>query len=293
MANLLDKYKNYITFFILLFFLIVLKTANPSFVKAISFLSFDLYQKIIPLKKESSEVVIVDINEKSLEKFGQFPWNRSIFAKIIENINTAEPKAIGFDIFFSEKDKQSPEEIIKSYNLIPTDVIKIQNIRGHDEIFREQLEKSNSVIAVLGSNVSSHGSYDRSAKAKFFSKGGDPKEFTFSYPYSIGSLEKLEKSAKGLGAISFLDQTDGIVRSLPLILRFNNKLYPTMGLEMIRVGSKQKNIFIELDEIGIKKLSVRPLKISSDPNSVFWIRYKQSQKDQYISASSFYDEKFE
>ena len=293
MANLLDKYKNYITFFILLFFLIGLKTANPSFVKAISFLSFDLYQKIIPLKKESSEVVIVDINEKSLEKFGQFPWSRSIFAKIIENINTAEPKAIGFDIFFSEKDKQSPEEIIKSYNLIPTDVAEIQNIRGHDEIFSEQLEKSNSVIAVLGSNVSSHGSYDRSAKAKFFSKGGDPKEFTFSYPYSIGSLEKLEKSAKGLGAISFLDQMDGIVRSLPLILRFNNKLYPTMGLEMIRVGSKQKNIFIELDEVGIKKLSVRPLKISSDPNSVFWIRYKQSQKDQYISASSVYDEKFE
>ena len=293
MANLLDKYKNYITFFILLFFLIGLKTANPSFVKAISFLSFDLYQKIIPLKKESSEVVIVDINEKSLEKFGQFPWSRSIFAKIIENINPAKPKAIGFDIFFSEKDKQSPEEIIKSYNLVPTDVTEIQNIRGHDEIFREQLEKSNSVIAVLGSNVSSHGSYDRSAKAKFFSKGGDPKEFTFSYPYSIGSLEKLEKSAKGLGAISFLDQTDGIVRSLPLILRLNNKLYPTMGLEMIRVGSKQKNIFIELDEVGIKKLSVRPLKISSDPNSVFWIRYKQSQKDQYISASSVYDEKFE
>ena len=293
MANLLDKYKNYITFFILLFFLIGLKTANPSFVKAISFLSFDLYQKIIPLKKESSEVVIVDINEKSLEKFGQFPWSRSIFAKIIENINTAKPKAIGFDIFFSEKDKLSPEEIIKSYNLVPTDVTEIQNIRGHDEIFREQLEKSNSVIAVLGSNVSSHGSYDRSAKAKFFSKGGDPKEFTFSYPYSIGSLEKLEKSAKGLGAISFLDQMDGIVRSLPLILRFNNKLYPTMGLEMIRVGSKQKNIFVELDEVGIKKLNVRPFKISSDPNGLIWIRYKQSQKDQYISASSVYDEKFE
>ena len=87
MPNLFDKYKNYITFFILLFFLIGLKTLNPSFVKAISFLSFDLYQKTFPLKKGSSEVVIIDIDEKSLEKFGQFPWNRSIFAKIIENVN--------------------------------------------------------------------------------------------------------------------------------------------------------------------------------------------------------------
>ena len=253
MRNLLYKYKNYTTLFILLFLLIALKTANPSFVKAISFLSFDLYQKIFPLKKESSEVVIIDIDEKSLKKFGQFPWNRSVFARIIENVNTAEPKAIGFDVFFSEKDKQSPEEIIKSYNLIPTDVNQIQKIKGHDEILREALERSNSVIAVLGSNVSSHGTYDRSAKAKFLSKGGDPKEFTFSFPYSIGSLEQLEKSAKGLGSISFLDQTDGIIRSLPLILRFANKLYPTMGLEMIRVGSKQKNIFVELDEVVIKK----------------------------------------
>ena len=293
MRNLIYKYKNYKTLFILLFLLIALKTVNPGFVKAISFLSFDLYQKIFPLKKESSEVVIIDIDEKSLKKFGQFPWNRSVFARIIENVNTAEPKAIGFDVFFSEKDKQSPEEIIKSYNLIPTDVTQIQKIKGHDEILREELERSNSVIAVLGSNVSSHGTYDRSAKAKFISKGGDPKEFTFSFPYSIGSLEKLEKSAKGLGSISFLDQTDGIIRSLPLILRFANKLYPTMGLEMIRVGSKQKNIFIELDEVGIKKVSARPFKISSDPNGLFWIRYKQSQKSQYISASSVYEKKFE
>ena len=293
MRNLLYKYKNYTTLFILLFLLIALKTANPSFVKAISFLSFDLYQKIFPLKKESSEVVIIDIDEKSLKKFGQFPWNRSVFARIIENVNTAEPKAIGFDVFFSEKDKQSPEEIIKSYNLIPTDVNQIQKIKGHDEILREALERSNSVIAVLGSNVSSHGTYDRSAKAKFLSKGGDPKEFTFSFPYSIGSLEKLEKSAKGLGSISFLDQTDGIIRSLPLILRFANKLYPTMGLEMIRVGSKQKNIFVELDDVGIKKVNSRPFKISSDPNGLFWIRYKQSQKSQYISASSVYEKKFE
>ena len=293
MRNLLYKYKNYTTLFILLFLLIALKTANPSFVKAISFLSFDLYQKIFPLKKESSEVVIIDIDEKSLKKFGQFPWNRSVFARIIENVNTAEPKAIGFDVFFSEKDKQSPEEIIKSYNLIPTDVTQIQKIKGHDEILREELERSNSVIAVLGSNVSSHGTYDRSAKAKFISKGGDPKEFTFSFPYSIGSLEQLEKSAKGLGSISFLDQTDGIIRSLPLILRFANKLYPTMGLEMIRVGSKQKNIFVELDEVGIKKISARPFKISTDPNGLFWIRYKQSQKGQYISASSVYENKFE
>ena len=204
MRSLLLKYKNYLIFFVLLILLIALKILNPSFIKSISFISFDLYQKTFPLVKQDSNVVIIDIDEKSLGKFGQFPWSRSVFAKIIENVKVSEPKAIGFDIFFSEKDKQSPDEIIKAYNLIPTDVSELQNIKGHDEIFREQLENSKSVIAVLGSSVPSHGTHDRSAKARFLSKGGDPKNFTYAYPYSIGSLEKLEKSVKGLGSISFL-----------------------------------------------------------------------------------------
>ncbi len=293
MQTLFLKYQNYLIFLILLILLIALKIANPSFVKSISYLSFDLYQKVFPLKKNETNVIIIDIDEKSLGKFGQFPWSRSVFAKIIEKVNTTKPKAIGFDVFFTEKDKQSPEEIIKSYNLIPTDVSELQNIKGHDEIFREQLEKSKSVTAVLGSNVPSHSNYDRSAKAKFLSKGGDPKQFTYSYPYSIGSLEQLEKSVKGLGSISFLDQTDGIIRSLPLIVRFKNKLYPTMGLEMIRVGTNQKNLYVEMNEVGINRISSRPYKVSSDPNGIIWIRYKNSLKSQYISASSVFDGKFD
>ncbi len=293
MRALLQKYTNYLIFFILLILLIALKVVNPSFVKSISFLSFDLYQKVFPLKKDDSNVVIIDIDEKSLGKFGQFPWSRSIFAKIIEKVNSAEPKAIGFDVFFTEKDKQSPEEIIKAYNLVPTDVLNLQNIKGHDEIFGEALANSNSVIAVLGSNVPSHSNYERSSKARFLSKGGNPKNFTYTFPYSIGSLEKLEKSAKGLGSISFLDQSDGIIRSIPLLVRLNEKLFPTMGLEMLRVGEKQKNLFVELNEVGISKISSRPHKIISDPNGIIWIRYKKKQKDQYISASSVFDGKFE
>ena len=274
-------------------FLIALKIVNPSFIKSISYLSFDLYQKVFPLEKRETDVIIIDIDEKSLGKFGQFPWSRSVFAKIIENVNTSNPKAIGFDVFFSEKDKQSPEEIIKAYNLIPTDISDLQNIKGHDEIFREQLEKSKSVIAVLGSSVPSHSTHDRSPKARFLSKGGDPKNFTYAYPYSIGSLEKLEKSAKGLGSISFLDQTDGIIRSLPLVVRLQNKLYPTMGLEMVRIGSNQKNLYLEMNEIGINRISSRPHKINSDPNGIIWIRYKNSLKSQYISAGSVFDGKFD
>ena len=286
------KYLNYVVFLNILILLIALKVINPSFIKSVSYLSFDLYQKVF-VEEKDSEVIIIDIDESSLGKFGQFPWSRSVFAKILDQLNTSNPKAIGFDIFFTEKDKQSPEEIIKSYDLIPNDISALQKLKGHDDLFAEKLKESKSITAVLGSNVPSHTNYDRKAKARFLSKGGDPKNFTYSYPYSIGSLEKLEKNVKGLGSISFLDQSDGIIRSLPLLVRFNEKLYPTMGLEMVRVGSKQKNIYVELNEVGIKRISARPYKIESDPNGIIWIKYKKSQKKQFISAGDVYDGKFE
>ena len=292
MKPFLQKYSNYFTFLVVLLLLILLKIVNPSFIKSVSYLSFDLYQKVFAEKKDS-DVLIIDIDENSLGKFGQFPWNRTVFAKILDQVNTSDPKAIGFDIFFTEKDKQSPDEIIKSYNLVPDNVKKLLELKSPDDIFSEKLKQSKSVIAVLGSAVPSHSNYDRKAKAKFLSKGGDPKQFTYKYPYSIGSLEKLEKDVKGLGSISFLDQLDGIIRSLPLIVQFDKKLYPTMGLEMIRVGEKQKNIYVELNEVGIERISSRPHKILSDPNGIIWIKYKKSDKKQYISAGDVYDGKFQ
>ena len=57
-----------------------------------------------------------------------------------------------------------------------------------------------------------------------------------------------------------------------------------MGLEMVRVGSKQKNIYVELNEVGIKRISARPYKVDSDPNGIIWIKYKRSNKDQFISC---------
>ena len=291
MSIFLKKNTNYLIFSFILIILIVIKIANPSLIKSVSYLSFDLYQKVFAQEVET-DVVIVDIDEKSLGKFGQFPWNRNIFAKILDQLNSSLPKAVGFDIFFTEKDKQAPEAIIKSYNLIPSDVADLQKLKSPDELFSEKLKDTKSVIAVLGSNVPSHSNYNRKSKARFLSKGGDPKQFTYSYPYSIGSLELLEKNVKGLGSISFLDQLDGIIRSLPLIVQFNKKIYPTMGLEMVRVGSKQKNIYVELNEVGITRISARPHKIDTDPNGIIWIKYKKPDKKQYISSSDVYEGNF-
>ena len=110
MKNLLLKHKNNSIFLLILILLICLKFINPSFIKSISFISFDLYQKAFPLKKEKSNVVIIDIDEQSLGKFGQFPWNRTIFAKIIKKVDSFKPKSIAFDVFSLNETNNRPKK---------------------------------------------------------------------------------------------------------------------------------------------------------------------------------------
>ena len=108
-----EKYINYISFSVIILILIFVRLQNPEFVKSISNISFDSYQKIFKFDERRDNLVIVDIDEPSLAKFGQFPWSRNVFSEILENINQDNPKSVGFDIFFSEKDKHPQKKLLK------------------------------------------------------------------------------------------------------------------------------------------------------------------------------------
>ena len=289
-----EKNLNYISFSIILLILIIVRIQNPEFVKSISSISFDSYQKIFKYNEKQNDIVIVDIDEPSLAKFGQFPWGRNIFSKILENINKEDPKSVGFDIFFSEKDKQSPEEIIKTYSIEDTDIKNaLQSIEGHDEKFQKTLKETKSVLAVFGSLVPTKGTYNRKGKARIFAKGGNVKNYVYNYKYSLGSIPILEKNSKGLGSINYITQSDAVVRSLPLIMVFNDKLFPSFGLEMIRVGEKKRSIITNLNDNGIKNISIKPYVFNTDKNSLIWVKYNRSINNNYISAEKVFDNNFD
>jgi len=291
---LIEKNLNYISFSIILLILIFVRIHNPEFVKSISNISFDSYQKIFKYNDKQDNIVIVDIDEPSLAKFGQFPWSRNIFSKILENINKDKPKSIGFDIFFSEKDKQSPKEIIKTYS-IEDEYTKnvLQSIEGHDEKFQKTLKETKSVLAVFGSLVPTKGTFERRGKARFFAKGGNVKNFVYNYKYSLGSIPILEKNSKGLGSINYITQSDAVVRSLPLIMVFDEKLFPSFGLEMIRVGEKKRSIITKLNDNGIKNISIKPYVFNTDKNSLIWVKYNRSINNNFISAEKVFENNFE
>ena len=290
----IDKNLNYISFTIILLILIIIRIQNPEFVKSISSISFDSYQKIFKYNEKQDDIIIVDIDEPSLAKFGQFPWGRNVFSKILENINKENPKSIGFDIFFSEKDKQSPEEIIKIYSIEDVNIKNaLQSIEGHDEKFQKTLKETKSVLAVFGSLVPTKGTYNRKGKARIFAKGGNVKNYVYNYKYSLGSIPILEKNSKGLGSINYITQSDAVVRSLPLIMVFNDKLFPSFGLEMIRIGEKKRSIITNLNDNGIKNISIKPYVFNTDKNSLIWVKYNRSINNNYISAEKVFGNNFD
>jgi len=105
------KNKKLISLALLLIFFITLKVINPSIVQKISFINYDFYQKVFN-RGEVTDVTIIDIDEKSLAKIGQFPWRRDIYSKILYNLNQYNPSVVAFDIVFSEEDKQNPKYLL-------------------------------------------------------------------------------------------------------------------------------------------------------------------------------------
>ena len=107
----MKNFKKYSGIFLLIIFLII-KFQDSNFVKKIENISYDFFQSIFTVDTDFNNVVIVDIDEKSIGEIGQFPWRRDIFAKLINKLNTLDASIISFDIFFSEEDKQNPKKIL-------------------------------------------------------------------------------------------------------------------------------------------------------------------------------------
>ena len=263
---------------LLLFFLVLIKIQDSDFVRKIENISYDAYQSLFIEKNNFEEVVIIDIDEKSIGEIGQFPWRRDVFADLIQKLNQYGVSVITFDVFFSEEDKQNPKKILEEFN------IKNDTVFDSDQKFLESIQSSKVVLPVLG-DISIYNK-DNSSKPKtnIISKGGDPSNYIYSFKNKITSLEKFNNAAKGVGTISYLDSPDAVLRSVPLFLKIGNDIWPALSLETLRVLHGHKNILINSDQTGINLIKTRKYQIEPDRNAIVYINYKQFDKENYISA---------
>ncbi|HET8731091.1 MAG TPA: CHASE2 domain-containing protein [Moraxellaceae bacterium] len=76
--------------------------------------TFDLMLRLrVNVPKPDPDIVIVDIDEKSLAAmsadYGRWPWPRQVLAEFLEKVNAQQPKAVVFDVLFSDPDIQNPD----------------------------------------------------------------------------------------------------------------------------------------------------------------------------------------
>ena len=274
--------KKYIYIITLFLFLIIIKIVNPSLVQKISFINYDFYQKVFN-RGEVENVTIVDIDEKSIAKIGQFPWRRDIYSKILNNLNQFNPSAIAFDIVFSEEDKQNPQDLLLKLQKESDQVISA-NVLNTNKIFIDSISKSKVILPVLGEPNDNFVENNSKPKLKIITKGENAKNFLYSYKNKIISLEEINNAASGIGAISLIPNIDGIIRNIPLLYNIDNQIWPSLALEAIRIATNQKNLLVQSDKSGISVIKTRKDVFPGDQNGIINIKYNKFDKENYISA---------
>tara|TARA_A100000164_G_scaffold196290_1_gene174089 strand:- start:143 stop:2146 length:2004 start_codon:yes stop_codon:yes gene_type:complete len=274
--------KKYIYIIILFLFLIIIKIVNPSLVQKISFINYDFYQKVFN-RGEVQNVTIVDIDEKSIAKIGQFPWRRDIYSKILNNLNQFNPSAIAFDIVFSEEDKQNPQDLLLKLQK-ESDQLISANVLNTNKIFIDSISKSKVILPVLGEPNDNFVENNSKPKLKIITKGENAKNFLYSYKNKIISLEEINNAASGIGAISLIPNIDGIIRNIPLLYNIDNQIWPSLALEAIRIATNQKNLLVQSDKSGISVIKTRKDVFPGDQNGIINIKYNKFDKENYISA---------
>ncbi|WP_075506351.1 CHASE2 domain-containing protein [Candidatus Pelagibacter communis] len=270
---------------IFLALLVLIKIQDSNFVKRIENISYDIYQSIFEQNSEFNDVLIVDIDEKSIGEIGQFPWRRDVFANLVEKLENLEASVISFDIFFSEEDKQNPSKILGELN------ISNKGVLDTDQSLITAIQNSNVILPVLG-DISVFDKMNNSKpKTNFISRGGDAENYLYNFKNKITSLEVINNAAKGIGNISYLDNQDGVLRSLPILLKIDGDIWPSLSLETLRLLHKNKSILIQSSESGIKTIRTKNYSFNTDPNAIVHINYKKFSKDKYISAVDILNDK--
>jgi len=232
--------------------LISIRLLDPFLLESARLSFFDSLQRGQD-KSVSEQIVLVDIDEETLDKFGQYPIPRRIMADEIDKI---ENSLIGLNILFSEPDRF-----------------------GGDEYFADILSWKQAVVAIAPSNrTNTDYRPPRIGTATFGDR--DAEDFRPELRGMLFAQPIIHKSSFGYGTISSAQDVDGITRRQPLLENFDGRLYPAFALDILRVASGDSSYQISTDEYGIEFVRIPKFKpVITDTNGTvpiaFWNEFKR------------------
>lgn len=271
-----------------------LRIADPAPVAQLRMMAFDNFQRLRPRTPAADGPVrIIDIDDESIRRIGQWPWPRTVMAKLIDNATKLKVAAIGLDVVFSEPDRLSPEQVIKTWAGDVTDMqTRIAGLPSNDQTLAAALARAPSVLGVVLTNDPT--TKLPPPKAGFAHAGDDPLQFVSKFDGALPSLPELSAAAKGQGSINWRPDGDPVIRRVPLIFNAAGKLFPALSLDVLRVAQGASTYIVKSSgasgeqafgaNTGVTAIKVGSLEIPTTGNGEMWVRYANMPGDLYISA---------
>ncbi|MEA3383748.1 MAG: adenylate/guanylate cyclase domain-containing protein [Campylobacterota bacterium] len=243
---------------------------------------------------DSKNVVIIDLDDKSLKKVGQWPWSRDIISDMLVNLTNAGVGLIAFDVVFAEEDRSNPIKLVKKLNLDTKD----QEIPDYDYIFAATVSQTPTILGYQF-QLTSDKYMDIKAPtipAIFIEKNRDDfnKEMVIKAHGTILNIPLVQDNAYSSGFFNNVPDESGIVRSVPLIIRYDDQLYPSLALEIIRTINDKRKVYVNYDDNGVSNIEVGDFLIPTDRYGRCIVNFRGGEKSfQYISASDIIDGTFD
>src|SRR5215470_13184326 len=278
---------------LLLVDLLVVRAWDPQMLVAMRFKFFDIFQQWLPREETRFPVTIVDIDEASLAQRGQWPWPRADLASLVNRLQQDGAVAIGFDVVFSEPDRNLSIDTSRLLLLPPSDLKQaLTNLQTNDAIFANALKRGRVVLGEIALTSGERpAAPPRDPPTTPGLKNGDPRPYLNRFASLVENIPELAAAAAGRGNFSLIGDVDGIVRRVPLVVRVGDVIVPSLDVELLRVATGQRGYGIKLERkyggttSGIAFVTVAGQAIETDQNGSLYIRFGPHDPRRFVSAA--------
>jgi PAS domain S-box-containing protein len=228
----------------------------PPFIKSTSERTVDVLRSLAPTKAPSGSIVIVDIDEKSLARYGQWPWPRNRLAQLLRTINAAGAASIGLDLILAEPDRSSPRNSQTDAAPEPGHPAGKPDLEtgllDHDQDLADALAGGPIVLGyefLFGENTKPQAECGLHAPIIVWVNLPDEVSNRPSFFAARGVICNRFLFSEAVTHSGFLNATpdgDGILRRVPMLIRFDDHLYPSLALATMMQYEKSDRIAIRL-----------------------------------------------
>jgi adenylate cyclase len=233
-----------------------IRIADPVFVESVRLRYFD--QLIVNQPAVDIPVHTVNIDEASLDKYGQFPFPRDIYATIIKDLYAHDAGLVVFNILMPEADRFKQDQTLARTMLgLPV------------------------VLPTLGHTAQKNKSFGSPVQVV----GKDPEGLVVEYPGLISNVPALEEVAAGVGIVNTFPEVDGVMRRMPLVIASQGNLHPALALETLRVAAKDPRVQVKIGEQGVEALRVPKFgRINTDELGRIWVDWSKKPTEHSLVA---------